>query len=270
MNKAPLYLLCMALATAAPSLLAQDAEGCKDSPLITRFPGSVLTSCKSMDDDVFDFMMDNGKPKTRVEGKFQEINYQFPKTASKAQVVRNMNTALRRAGYTMHYDSGDYGDFGGHMGKTWIQIEIGAGGGIRETIVEKTDVTQDVVATAAAMSSGLQSTGHTVVAGILFDTGKADVKPESSGALQEVVKLLEGNPKLKIYVVGHTDNVGAAAANLDHSRRRAASVVQVLETQYHVAADRLASFGCGPYSPVSSNDTEDGRSVNRRVELVQQ
>ncbi len=90
--------------------------------------------------------MPSVSPAKPSKGTFQQIEYQFPKTASKAQVVRNMNTALHRAGYTFHYDSGDYGDFGAHMGKMWIQIEIGGGGMIKETFVEETTLTQDVVA----------------------------------------------------------------------------------------------------------------------------
>ena len=118
----------------------------------------------------------------------------------------------RKAGYTFDYDSGDYGDFTVHMGKTWIMEEV-SGGGYRQTIVIETQFTQDVMADAAALSSGLTTSGHAVVNGILFDTGKAEVKPESAPALQEVVKLLEQDPKLKVYVVGHTDKVGALAAN---------------------------------------------------------
>ncbi|MDE3164318.1 MAG: OmpA family protein, partial [Acidobacteriota bacterium] len=77
-------------------------------------------------------------------------------------------------------------------------------------------------------------------------------------------------PSLKLFVVGHTDNVGLVAANLDLSKRRAEAVIQVLISQYKVPAARLSSFGCGPYSPVASNDKEDGRAANRRVELVKQ
>jgi outer membrane protein OmpA-like peptidoglycan-associated protein len=219
--------------------------------------------------DSFTFTLDGSKNKA-VEGEFHQVEYKFPKTASKAQVVRNLNTALRRAGYTMVYDSGDYGDFTGHMGKTWIQIEISGSGGIVETIVVETQLSQDVVANAAALSSGLAGTGHTVVNGILFDTGKAEVKPESAPALEEVAKLLKQDAKLKLYVVGHTDNVGGLAANMDLSKRRAAAVVQVLITQYGAAADRLQPYGDGPYAPLASNDSEDGRATNRRVELVKQ
>jgi OmpA-OmpF porin, OOP family len=262
-------ILCFATISLIPVCVAQDKQGCKDSPLVSRFPGSVIRDCTNKDDDKFTFTLDNSK-KQDVEGEFHQIEYKFPSTASKAQVVRNMNTALRKAGYTMVYDSGDYGDFTGHMGKTWIQIEISNSGSIVETIVVETALTQDVVATAAAMSSGLTATGHTVVNGILFDTGKADVKPESAAALEEVVTLIKQDAKLKLYVVGHTDNVGALAANVDLSNRRAAAVVQLLVTKYGIAADRLQPHGDGPYSPLASNDTEDGRAVNRRVELVKQ
>jgi outer membrane protein OmpA-like peptidoglycan-associated protein len=139
-----------------------------------------------------------------------------------------------------------------------------------ETIVVETALTQDVVANAAALSGGLTSNGHAVVNGILFDTGKAEVKPESAPALEEVAKLLKQDAKLKIYVVGHTDNVGSLAANMDLSKRRAAAVVQLLITQYGVAADSLQPYGDGPYAPVASNASEDGRGLNRRVELVMQ
>ncbi len=120
------------------------------------------------------------------------------------------------------------------------------------------------------MSNGLTTTGHSVVNGILFDTGKAEIKPESAHAMEEVVKLLKQNAAMKVYVVGHTDNVGVLASNLDLSKRRAAAVVQMLTTKYGVAAGRLQSFGAGPYAPLASNDNEAGRTLNRRVELVKQ
>jgi outer membrane protein OmpA-like peptidoglycan-associated protein len=248
----------------------KDAEGCKDSPLITRFPGSWISKCKDMADDKFTFEMGNAKPKKEIEGEFHQIAYNFPKTASKAQVVRNLNTALRTAGYTFDYDSGDYGDFTVHKGKTYIQIEVSVSGNYLQTIMTETALTQDVVATAAAMGQALTSNGHIVVNGIFFDTGKSEIKPESAPALEELSKLLKQDPKLKVFVVGHTDNVGTAAANLELSKRRADSVVQALVSKYGVTSDRLAAYGAGPYAPMASNDAEDGRALNRRVELVKQ
>ena len=265
-------LLCLALPLAAHLCLAQtqDAKGCKDSPLITRFPGSFITSCKEAADDTYSFEMGPGKPAKKIEGKFLDINYRYPSTASKAQVLRNLKTAIKTAGYTFDYDSGDYGDFYVHLGKTWIYVGVSVSLRYEEVIVTETALTQDVVANAAALDSGLAGTGHVVVNGILFDAGKADVKPESAPALQEVAKLLKQNPTLKVYVVGHTDNVGALAANIDLSKRRAAAVVQALTTQFGIPAARLQPYGDGPYAPIASNETEDGRTLNRRVELVKQ
>jgi len=247
-----------------------DATGCKDSTLVSRYPGTFIKSCTDKPDDTFEFVMGNAKPPKKIEGEFHEINYSSPPDGSKVQVIRNLRTALKNAGYIFDYDSGDYGDLTAHLGKTWIGESVGSGGHYSQDIVIEKTLTQDVVATAAALSTGLTASGHIVVNGILFDTGKAEVKPESGAALQEIVKLLKQDTKLKLYVVGHTDNVGALAANIDLSRRRAAAVVQALTSQYGVDAGRLLAYGDGPYAPLASNDSEDGRTLNRRVELVKQ
>ena len=269
MKTARYLLLCFALTFAVHVCAAQDAKGCKDSPLISRFPGSVITDCKETADDLYSFRTGNNTEK-KIEGKFLHITYRYPTTASKAQVVRNLKTAVKTAGYVFALDTGDYGDFYVHLGKTWIYVGVSGGNWYEEVFVTETTLTQEVVANAAALSGGLATSGHAVVNGILFDTGKADVKPESAPALEEVAKLLKQNPALKVYVVGHTDNVGALAANIDLSKRRAASVVQALTTQYGIPAIRLQAYGDGPYAPVASNDSEDGRTLNRRVELVKQ
>ena len=129
---------------------------------------------------------------------------------------------------------------------------------------------QQVVANAKDLQNGLNATGHVTANGIFFDTDKADLKPESKAALDEIAKLLKEDGSLKIYVVGHTDNQGALAHNMDLSKARAASVVRALETQYGVPAARLTPEGDGPTAPVASNDSEEGRAKNRRVELVKQ
>jgi outer membrane protein OmpA-like peptidoglycan-associated protein len=208
------------------------------------------------------------KPEKKLEGEYHFIGYTPPTSASNAQMYRNLNTALRTAGYTFDYDNGD-NSLTAHMGKTWIQIYVG-GGVIYVYTLKEIALTQDVVASAADLSTGLTGNGHIVVNGILFDTGKDVVKPESGAALEEVVKMLKQDTKTRVFVVGHTDNVGAQAANIDLAKRRAAAVVQVLITKYGIGADRLQAYGVGPYAPLASNETEDGRSLNRRVELVKQ
>ena len=106
--------------------------------------------------------------------------------------------------------------------------------------------------------------------GIYFDFNKADVKPESDPTLIEITKLLSQNPNLKLYVVGHTDNVGKFDYNMKLSQTRANAVIQALVSRYGVDRNRLKSYGVGPLAPVQPNKTEEGRAKNRRVELVEQ
>ena len=121
---------------------------------------------------------------------------------------------------------------------------------------------------ADEMSKSLAATGRVALYGVYFDTDKDLVRSDSQPTMAEIAKLLKSQPQLKVHVVGHTDNQGSSDHNLDLSRRRAASVVRELTTKYGIAADRLDSFGCGWFSPVASNESEDGKSKNRRVELV--
>jgi len=272
MNAVRRLLVCLIVSLIAVAGFAQDkdAQGCKDSPLITRFPGSFIAKCSDKPDDVARMRMGPNKKDKEIAGEVHYLNYRFPTATAKAEVVRNITTALRNAGFTADYDSGSYGDSTWHKGKTWVFAAVAGNGTYELTIATETALTQEVVADAAALSSGLAATGHIAVYGIHFDTGKSDIKPESAAALKEIANLLQQDPKLKLYVVGHTDNVGALASNMELSRQRAAAIVQALTTTHNIAAARLAAFGAGPYSPVGSNDSEDGRAQNRRVELVKQ
>lgn len=127
-----------------------------------------------------------------------------------------------------------------------------------------------VTVDAAAMAKDISITGHVALYGIHFDTDKADPRPESQPTLQEIARLLKQDASMKIYIVGHTDNVGAFDYNVGLSERRAAAVVNELTTRHGIAATRLKPAGVGMLSPVAPNDAEEGRAKNRRVELVKQ
>ena len=127
-----------------------------------------------------------------------------------------------------------------------------------------------VKVTADALAKDIEKTGHASIYGIYFDTGKADVKPQSEEALAEIANLLKQDRTLNLYVVGHTDSVGTLSSNMDISQRRAEAVVKVLVSKYSIGADRLYAAGVGPLAPVLANKTEEGRAKNRRVELVKQ
>ncbi len=123
---------------------------------------------------------------------------------------------------------------------------------------------------ASQMEQAIADTGKVALYGILFDFDKDTLKPEFDQSLDEIAKLLTAKPELKLKIVGHTDNRGSAEYNMDLSQRRAANVAAALISGYGVDAGRLSSEGAGLAQPVASNDTEEGRAKNRRVELIAQ
>jgi OmpA-OmpF porin, OOP family len=125
-----------------------------------------------------------------------------------------------------------------------------------------------VVVKADEMSKAITLTGRVALYGIFFDTDQATIKPESRATLGEIAALLKQEPNLALHVVGHTDNVGAFAHNLDLSRWRADAVKGALTSEFGIAAGRLTSNGVACLAPVAANTTEEGRAKNRRVELV--
>jgi outer membrane protein OmpA-like peptidoglycan-associated protein len=234
-----------------------------------------LADCKVEDFGVYEFFATKG-PKTPVEGKFTFISYAFtgPRAnePSGLAVVRNYENAIRKVGGTI-LQSDPQRWMNGKIVKdgqeVWVQIEKG-NGKIWLRIVEKKEMEQYIVADAAAFGNDIRATGHAAVYGINFDTGKSTIKPESAQAIGEIAKLLEADPGLKIHVVGHTDNVGDVDSNIKLSQDRAEAVLQALVRDHGIASARLRAFGCGQFASVASNDTEEGRAKNRRVELVKQ
>lgn len=125
------------------------------------------------------------------------------------------------------------------------------------------------VVTPDEITQGINETGRIALYGIYFDVDSDSLKVDSGAALKAIATALNAKPELKIYVAGHTDNQGSYKYNLDLSKRRAESVVEVLRSQHGISSDRLKAVGIGPVSPVASNRTEEGRTLNRRVELVE-
>jgi len=116
--------------------------------------------------------------------------------------------------------------------------------------------------------SKLITEGKLVTYGITFDVNKAEIKSESYGTLNSIAEVLKANPDVRIKIVGHTDSDGADAANLDLSKRRAASVKNELVKAFGIAASRLESDGKGESQPVAPNDTPLNKAMNRRVEFL--
>ncbi len=114
----------------------------------------------------------------------------------------------------------------------------------------------------------LAANGRWATQGILFETGKADLKPESRPVLKEIAATLKDHADLNILIEGHTDNVGQAASNLTLSEARAAAVKNALVTDFGIDAGRITTQGLGDTKPAVPNTTPEGRAQNRRVEIV--
>jgi OOP family OmpA-OmpF porin len=270
------FLIGLSLVLYLSPVIAQDVEGSKDHPLFTRLPDYYIDTYEVSEFDTYDkFVASDGSYKT-VEGRKFRINYYFKegtKYLSEAQIKGNYREAFKKIGGVVHYED-RYNlhmslDKGGKV--TWVHVNPWNGGqGIALYIVEEKAMEQYVVADADALAQEISLTGKVAVYGIFFDTGKAVVKPESEAALKEITKLLKEDTKLKIYVVGHTDSVGKLDYNMNLSRKRAEAVVEVLVSKHGISSSRLKAHGVGPLVPASSNRSDEGRAMNRRVELVEQ
>ncbi len=241
-----------------------------------------------------------------LEGRITRIHYRAPDGRSALEVFRNYEQSLKVGGFSalfqcqdqacgndfsyaldppgiMHFSGKDQKYLAARLsrpsGDVYVSVyttaAYGVGGANKNRVFTLLDVievkpmqTGQVVVDASAMAREIAATGRVALYGIYFDSGKADVKPESQAALIEIAKLMKQDGALKLLVVGHTDSAGTFDYNIDLSRRRAQSVVQALVSNHAIEAARLKAWGVGYASPVASNRAEDGRAKNRRVELV--
>ncbi len=253
-----------------------DVAGSKEHPLFTRMPNYYINDYEQTDFDSYTFKNSQGEDVV-VEGRKCYIEYVLrpgAKSASQLQIIRNYTNAIRQIGGVVEME----GDYDAYLklkqgnGEVWVHVSVGEEW-YALNIIEKGELIQEVEAsleTADKLSQGINTQGKAAIYGMHFDTGKADVKPESEPVLKEVAKLLSESPSLKLYVVGHTDNVGEIDYNMKLSQARAEAVVRELITKHSVSEDRIKPYGVGPLAPVASNKTEEGRAKNRRVELIEQ
>jgi outer membrane protein OmpA-like peptidoglycan-associated protein len=247
--------------------------------------------------------------KETLEGKITRILYRGPDDKSTLEIQRNYRMALEKAGFEILYTCSDkecghlffyrYRKIENTKtsGKAFdvpkdiryvsakkitsnsivhVSVLIAIDGiwtkkpvTLVEVIESEPMETGMVTVNSDAMAESIESTGHIAIYGIYFDTGSATLKEESNSTLKEINSLLTKNPALNLLIVGHTDNQGSHDLNMDLSNKRANSVVNALVENYGINSDRLTPHGIGFLAPVSTNNTEDGRALNRRVELVQ-
>ena len=255
----------------------EDAEGCKDHPLLTRMSGFHIGSCETRDFDVFDFPIENSTDGERkiesVEGKKYYLYYNYSKDdkiITSRQILKNFETALngiKATVYKVIEPGNSYSFVCGVLKKgkmeTWVHVTA-SDNEYEVYIVEKEVMKQEIQATDIYRE--LNETGF-IALDIHFDTGKSTIKAESQPIIDELYQMLNSDQNLKVSIEGHTDNTGNADANKKLSIARAQAVMDAL-VKKGIAKTRLTSTGFGQEVPIADNRTEDGKAKNRRVEIV--
>ena len=118
------------------------------------------------------------------------------------------------------------------------------------------------------VSERLRENGHSVLPDLEYDSGSSNLGAGPFKSLRELAEYLLTNPEVSVFLVGHTDNVGSLAANITLSKDRAKAVIDRLVEKYGVNPSQMSWDGVGYLSPIASNNTEKGRELNRRVEVV--
>lgn len=179
-----------------------------------------------------------------VAGQWNHFAFSFNKRAFKGYVngVRMINVPAMKAPGYLFFTSGS---FYRHTGLSNVRIAQGA----------------------VPLYDRLSTDGKIVTYAITFETGKADLKPESEVEINRVAKLMKEHADLQFEVQGHCDNTGSNAVNDPLSQRRADAIVAALVKQ-GIDPSRLTAVGKGSHSPIAPNTTDEGRAKNRRVEFV--
>ena len=301
-----LLLVALSLgATTNAAAQTRDVVGSKDYPGIGRFGGSVITGYEVRDFDAARMQgaaFKDGQPTDarRLEGRITRIAYRTNPGPSILEVSRNFETQLAKAGFEtllacdadacggipfseavdalpipqMWVDGFNYRYFAGRKvdggRETFVSLIVSENSRdiYAQLVIAVPVAIENKMVDAAVMAKGLRETGRIALYGIYFDTDRAEVKPESRPTLEQIAKLLTAQVGLNVFIVGHTDNQGPFAYNLDLSRRRAEAIAAELVKNYGISAPRLRTAGVGLLSPTGSNATEAGRALNRRVELV--
>jgi len=249
-----------------------DRKGSSDHRLISRMPDFWIAVYQESEYESHSFR-DSGDIETEVEGHYYHIEYRLNKGAQspgRLMILRNYENALKEIDGKprIRKEKVLYAKVEKDGREVWIEVQA-LDSLYRLTIVERELMKQKVTVDPDALFGDISTTGHAVVYGIYFDLDSANIKPESGANIKAIADMLTTNNSLKLYVVGHTDMTGDFDYNMELSLKRAQAVVELLVNEYGIAADRLTGKGAGPLCPVGSNKEENGRKLNRRVELVE-
>lgn len=259
MKKLSLSLLCSVLCITA------FAQSGRDYPLFPKLNNYQIVNYES-GRDVLTIPVSDIES-VMIEGRKTFINYSFGASGlhpNYSQLVQNYNDIVQSKGGKLVFQENNYGIYNlkKNTSDLWLIVEgYNQGKEYSITVVEtetQDDGTQDLL---QALMSG------NITLYINFESGKSDLPSDASGELQRIAKLMKKFPRFVISIEGHTDNVGSTEDNKRLSEERASAVLKELAAE-GVEEKRMYSVGWGRTKPVASNDTEDGRKQNRRVEIV--
>lgn len=185
----------------------------------------------------------------------------------------------------MHVDLGDYyylaaempGDKGDaisllvsrSVSAGFVQIiQVGAMSAVPLTSSKAEPDTAMPATLSGEIGAAMETVGRFILGDLVFATGSADLGPGEFGSLRELADYLRDHPGKRVALVGHTDATGSLAGNIALSERRAKSVMARLVSDYGVAPEQLEAEGIGYLAPIASNQTDEGRTQNRRVEAI--
>jgi outer membrane protein OmpA-like peptidoglycan-associated protein len=245
------------------------ASGGTDYRLLGHMPGAKPRAPVITNFDEVEFKTQD-KP-VKVRGYHYKMIYDASGTkpvTSGLEIQENYRAALNDLGASIAFADSD-GETVARLddnGKVvWVDILTNAATTIN--VVEEKPLALSIRPPQADdMKTALDRDGH-IALYVNFDFNKATLKPDAQPVIAQVVALMKANSGLKLSIQGHTDSIGPHDVNVKLSQDRAATVVAALKAQ-SIDGARLSSAGFGPDKPISPNDTEDGRSKNRRVELV--
>lgn len=294
-------LVFAALLLIAPPALAQDEPGSSDHPLVGRYEGSRINGYAFRDFDVYPFPAGPGKQGfEEIEGRVTRISYIMPPDLSIAAAVRNFERRLESRGFETVFrcETRACGDIFNDVDQfpfprmvvDRFNYEVLSArlarpdeGDVAVTAVFSIDHNKHVrvmlgvveqapleirMIDAAEIARSVGETGRIALYGITFDTDSATIRPESAATLAEIAAFLAAHPDLQVVIVGHTDNQGALEYNLGLSHRRAEAVRNALARDFAINPARMLFAGAGFLAPVALNTTEEGRALNRRVEII--
>lgn len=243
---------------------AQDIVGSKDHPMFNRLNGFNIIDY-STEEFGSHLFYDSNDNEIKVEGKKTFIRYEGANEVGSLKIIRNFSNAIKKIGGTAYeqYENRVYLYIKQENKETWAEVFAGDYD-YDLTIIEKGEVEQEI--TANAILKELNETGKAILY-INFDSGKSTIKKESLPIIEQIIEMMNQATDIQISVEGHTDGDGSNESNLKLSNARAKAVLDAI-VNGGITHSRLSSVGFGEEKPIADNNTEEGKTKNRRVELI--